>query len=78
MADEGRRISGEIGAHLSGGRWFVVAISTAWMAAMLNGLYTEMRRKNELEQQKLEVLARQVEIMQRQYTLDSLRFVAGR
>lgn len=78
MAQENRHITGNIDAHLSGGRWFVVAVSTVWAAAMLSGIYTEMRNKNELERQKLEVQMRQTEIMQRQHVLDSLRFVAGR
>ena len=78
MANENRNVSEKLDAHLSGGRWLVVVASTMWMAFVLGGIYIELHEQNELRKQELAIHERQVEIMQRQYALDSLRFEKSR
>lgn len=69
-----RDIEGEVNAHLSGGRWMVVALSAFFAAYMLAGIHIELKQQNELRKQEIEVAKHQTDIMKRQYALDSAKW----
>lgn len=74
MKGENIQISGKVDTHLSGTRWAIVALCAVSVAFALSGIGTELKRQNDLREKELQVKMRQTEIMQKQYTLDSLQF----
>ncbi len=63
--------------HLRGGRLYVIAFAACLSLVALYGIADGIYMNNQLKQRELDIREKQLELEQRRFSLDSIRYYGG-
>ncbi len=70
----GNPIAPPVFVNLVGKRWWIIAIAAGAICVGTISIGAQLSRHNKLKEQEIELLRQQINVAQRQYTLDSLKY----